>query len=364
LIQRAIFRSIQKWDDKGHGGNRRLAQIIEIIKRDVAALEFRLDIFGRGASVDMRSMISGLLWLGAPATRFGHPKALRNAGVVRAFCDDMHIDTETIVCFDSYVRGYAPIFGEIKRRGGKVVAFPQNLDSLTAETPDPMSRRMSPRWMKDEIGALSEADLICCISREEQWLLAVYGLPSLFLPYYPAQENRAALARIRTQRACSARKDKVLIMGTALNIPTLRGMQILLQHAAEIVRAACGREVILAGYGTEALKSADLPAKFRVLGGVSQEEMERWLVEAAVCLCFQPGTGGALTRISELLCAGVPVIANYVAARSYHNAPGVQVVESIDHLLCALQNFSPQAFAAPDPPEGLERELSRELHRL
>jgi hypothetical protein len=364
LNRRLIFRSVHDLDANGHGGNRRLAQLVEILQRDSCTVEFGRDNFGRKGINAVRSILSGLFWSGASLSiRVGHPKAWRNAGVVAELCAKLHIDKNTIVFFDSYLRGYAPMFRHIKRRGGKIVVFPQNLDSLTAGTPDPMSSQVAPKWMHAEISAVRSADLVCCISREEQWLLSIFGIRSLYLPFYPTLASRSVLANIRAQRQ-RRRHDTILIVGSATNTPTYRGMKTLTDNAEDLVNASGGRDILLVGFGTEALKSNTLPANFHVVGSVPQSVMNKYLVEAAACVCYQPGTGGALTRIPELLCAGIPVIANYVAGRSYQNLPGVQIIETMDHLIASLRALSYREFAPPGPPEELEGELLRELRKL
>ena len=89
------------------------------------------------------------------------------------------------------------------------------------------------------------------------------------------------------------------------------------------------------------------------------------MVRAQLALCFQPGATGALTRIPDLLLAGIPVIANSIAARSYYNLPGVRVVENIDHLLGVLRHAAPAAlFDAPVRPAELESFLVDKFCRL
>jgi len=58
-------------------------------------------------------------------------------------------------------------------------------------------------------------------------------------------------------------------------------------------------------------------------------------------LCYQNSGSGALTRICEMLIAGVPVIANSHAARSFYNKKGLiefSVLEDIDSVLIDLKN--------------------------
>ncbi len=365
---RLAVRSVFAAGSTGHGGNRRAQQIDELLRRLDVRLDRWIDVFAGDRRTNMRRVVRGVLphspWVPTlDLRRFRHPRALRNAGALAEMMSGFDVEPGTIIVLDSYLRAYQPAFARLRGRGAKVVILPHNLDSLVPGITDPMSSRRAPSWLEDEVSLLKEADLLCCISREEQWLLAAHGVPSLFLPYFPPAIFRETLAEVRTTRTRS-KKDKVIIAGTATNPPTLAGLQTLVEHASEIVKASEGCEVLLMGFGTEVLGSANLPAGFHVLGGVSDVAFRDALACAKVALCYQHGTSGALTRIPELLCAGVPVIANFVAARSYHDAEGVTVVEDISHLLDALSRARQVSFAAPVAPGDLEARFLSALRAL
>lgn len=362
-MTRFLARSIHKHDPAGHGGNRRFAQIIEVLER-IAPVDVGRDEFGEGLTKTALAIGRGVVHgVRRRRVRAPTPKMLRNTGVIADLLHRVPVGADTVLVLEAFLRGYMALVEEVKHHSGKVVMFPQNLDSLTPGSVDPSSRRRAPSWMRAEIDALRQADLVCCISREEQWLLSLFGVESLYLPFYPAQGARAGLAAIRARRL-GAKLDTILIMGSAVNPPTMAGIQTLVTHASSLVAAARGRDIVLAGFGTEVFRSGLPKGEFRVLGSVSEEQMAELLSDAAACVCFQPGTTGALTRIPELLCAGVPVIANYVAARTYQRESGVIVAETLEHLLDELRAFTPVEFDAPAPPTALEEQLLRALRSL
>jgi len=368
-VERIVVRSVQSAAATGHGGNRRMQQVDELLSRAGVPIERWTDTFaGDDFRSNLRRVVRGVLpfsrWIPmGSVTRLLHPRALRNAGALAELLADFDVGPGTAVVLDSYLRAYQPMLPRLRARGARVVILPQNLDSLTPGATDPLGSRRSPSWLADEVSILREADLVCCISREEQWLLAAVGVPSLYVPYFPPADVRGGLHRIRVARRDSA-KTKVVILGTAKNPPTLAGLRTMVEHAQAIVDASGGCEVQLMGYGTEVLATSGLPRNFRVLGGVSDDDLRDALISARVALCYQHGTGGALTRISDLLCAGVPVIANPIAARSYYGLPGLTVVENIRQMVEALHGEQIDDFEPPDEPAELEAEFLRVFCKL
>ena len=350
----------------GHGGNRRALQMLELFSRYGLECEVAHDEFAGGQlTTKIAAVLRGLPpGSGAPVARFCSLRGMRNYGLIRGIAKSLNVSKSSIVIFDSFVCAYSTLFNDIQKRGGKIVVIPQNLDSLSPSFRHPISNFVSPRWLKSEIAALSNADLVCCISREEQWLLSLYGIDALYLPYEPTQENKERLLNIRRLRA-SQQQDVILILGTASNAPTLEGMRALLRRSRDLLAASQGKQIVVIGYGTEALVPliSDNGA-ITVLGGVSEEILNAYLVRAKVNLAYQEGATGMLTRTQEMLYCGVPTIANNIAARSYHNVAGVCVVENIDEMLQILTADQFADFGAPKGSEKLELHLVEKIRNL
>src|SRR5712664_655581 len=223
----------------GHGSNRRVMQVLDLFSRYQLEYEIFQDKIGGGTKLSqIGAMLRGLPpGPGAPLPRFLSLRGLRNYGLMRSIGKTIRVRETSVFIFDTFIPAYATLFEHIHKRGGKIIALPHNIDSLSPGIRHPISNEMSPRWSQSEIAALGKADLVCCISREEQWLLSLYGIDACYLPYEPTPEHRSRLLEIRRQRTSHA-KDVVLLMGTAGNIPTLRGMQALLKRGLDLVNAA------------------------------------------------------------------------------------------------------------------------------
>ena len=77
-------------------------------------------------------------------------------------------------------------------------------------------------------------------------------------------------------------------------------------------------------------------------------------------LVYQEHGGGALTRVADMLLAGVPVLANEHASRNWHGLRGIQSFTGIDELVQGALNL--MAAAAPIvPPNQLHPPDSRPL---
>jgi hypothetical protein len=213
-----------------------------------------------------------------------------------------------------------------------------------------------------ELEAIRKADLVCCISREEQWLLGLYDVPSMFLPYMPTEETQRFLHEIRSLRASST-KDVILVLGTARNNPTRLGLEALIPFLRENESRLDGCKFVVAGYGTEQLLGMGSES-IEVLGTIGDSQLMELFVRARACLIHQVPTTGCLVRVTELLISGVPVVTNFVGARTYHNIPGVHTYERMEHLLSLINNIE---LAIPPPltmPRKYEAHVIDELRRL
>lgn len=222
-----------------------------------------------------------------------------------------------------------------KSKGLKVVALPHNLESLVSSQISSISGKISPAWIEEEIEILRICDRVFTISREEQWLLGIYGIEADYLPYYPVKEYENELLKIRKQRQIDVEVDKaeILMVGSASNPPTFEGFKSNLQ----ILRNT-DFKVNVVGNQTENLKlflNKDND-HIKIYGKVSQTELFNFMKKASCLLVNQPPSSGALTRIIEKLVAGIPVLTNVGAARSYHNMKGVYIYESDDELVKML----------------------------
>lgn len=231
--------------------------------------------------------------------------------------------------------------------GFAILAMPQNMEALWETTA--VRRKMAA--FADELAGLAVADAVFCISREEQWLLRNFGIAADFLPYFPPRLVRARLLAVRDRRRFG-RGASLLILGTAHNPPTRAGMKSLLR----MLRSLPGGDQLplqIAGFGTESLRADAADLNCQVHGGLDQVKLDELLVDARAAVIHQDSATGALTRIPELLLAGIPVIANSIAARSATHYAGVHLYQSPQSLLRLLRHPL-ETPPTPEPPVEAE----------
>lgn len=221
----------------------------------------------------------------------------------------------------------------LKKAGFKIMAVPHNLESLEVNLQDLYNHRKILNALKAELNYLAKADIIFTISREEQWLLNLYGIKADFLPYYPPKSILSNLLTIRESRKNSiqSRDSRFFILGTAKNTPTLQGMIEQIKTLKKLL-GKMDISIDIAGYGTEKLKEYCNHPQFHLHGTVDTSKLERLMIEAKAVLVYQQSGVGALTRIPEMLIAGIPVIANGNACRSTFSYSGVYCYDNDEEL--------------------------------
>lgn len=237
-----------------------------------------------------------------------------------------------------------PLAHLARRAGYAIVAVPQNIEALApAGTPLPPAT-LAGR-MVAEVRALGQASAVFSISREEQWLLALQQIQAHHLPYHPPQELQPFLLNIRARRRATA-STRLLLLGSMGNPATAAGMKELIGLLTSLPQ---GRTlpVDIAGFGTEALRPQLAGTEYRLHGSVDQELLADLMVQAKAMLPRQSAAVGVLCRIPEMLYAGVPIIANPIAARSATELTGVHVYNST----VQLHELIHRQFGFPPIPE-------------
>jgi hypothetical protein len=114
-------------------------------------------------------------------------------------------------------------------------------------------------------------------------------------------------------------------------------MQVLVDFAAS---KSLSFDLRVAGYNTESLRIPQHP-DISFFGTVTTEELDKILVETDAVLIYQPPTTGALTRIPEMLVAGIPVFVNFDAGRNYLGMSDVHLYDTFEDLFETLENYVP-----------------------
>jgi len=228
---------------------------------------------------------------------------------------------------------YLPLLA--KELGHRVIGLPHNLESLVPANCSFLNKKTAPEWLRDEILSLACCDRVFAISREDQWLLRLHGVDAGFLPYVPPKQVNDEMLKIKKFRNSNQNLRDLLILGTAANHPTYLGLIDRIEFFSQNRHAF--QTLHIAGYGTERVRDS-IPEGMNVVlhGTIGNEKLFELLSAVQVAIVHQVPTTGSLTRIPELIRAGVPVLANVNASRSFFGTPGVYTYENDKHLLKLL----------------------------
>jgi hypothetical protein len=195
----------------------------------------------------------------------------------------------------------------------------QNIESLSVAQINP---RLQNKMLQTEMDLLSLADLIITLSREEAFFLNNLNMRTFYFPYHPAGAIKNRLLKIRERRK-KTEKSGLLLLGTIANRPTLDGFVDVINFWNARPRSEIGQRLIVAGLGTENLNYLCGQEKVECRGPLDDAALDDLLGHIRACLCYQKSGAGVLTKICEMLVAGIPVLANPQSARSYHRTPGL-----------------------------------------
>ena len=242
----------------------------------------------------------------------------------------------------------APVVLYAKSRGIPIVALIHNIETLSREQVEYSHQR---EMFTYELELLSHCALVVTISQEETWLLRNFGMDPVYLPYFPIKQSADRCDNVRTKRQHSI-KANFLLFGTVYNLPTLEGMKKVI---TAITRDSIlhNDRLIIAGYGTIQLANFADDPRIEVRGDLTDAELDELLTETKGCIVYQVNGSGALTKIPEILTAGVPVIINSHAARSHHNLPGIFEFDTFEQLgeqleAAAQAKQFPKVLSPPD----------------
>lgn len=248
--------------------------------------------------------------------------------------------------------------------GTPILAVPHNLQVLQQTAPnDVFSGEGLPYSLHRELQFTASCDAIFCISREEQWLLTNFGARADFLPYFPPAAERRRLQAIReARRPPSATTPEILVIATGSNAKNRDG---LVELAALIASLQPQPDVHwhVAGRDTEDLQTHFARGRCTFHGQVSARLLNDLMLRCRAAVAYQCSGAGALTRIPEFLCAGIPVLANPHAARSAHRLPGLHVFHDAAELARLAGAPLPLPPAIP-PDTAAEDRLIATVRRL
>lgn len=220
------------------------------------------------------------------------------------------IDLEKVVLvWESTVPAMFPLVRSLARRGARVIAFPHNIEALSAAK---KNRRLMIGWLRRELSVLALAEEVVCISNTDSWFYSNFGIMTSTWPYMPEVEELEAQYRIKRSRLHS-RKDTVLIVGTSKNVSTRTGILELLQSNS---KTQPSHRVALVSSGFTLPAGARYP-NVAIYPDLPADQFEKELERAIAIVIFQPWGTGLLTRVQEAHNMGIPIFGNEVAGRGY-----------------------------------------------
>ncbi len=343
----------QAWGKYGYGGSRRTLQIQEIVEHhdyQITDIEnfhntTRISRYSQGFKLITQHKFSikpHLKMVG----KCGHSYQTYQANFARYPQSKVFLSENSNNLISYYAAREANL---------KIVVLPQNIESLVVNCKDYFTGQGLPHSLESEIEHLKKADAIFCISREEQWLLKLRGVKADFLPYYPPTNVVRSLIEVRNYRANNQHQNenRFLILGSAHNKPTILGMIEQLKWLYSIDRQD-DFAIDIAGYDTEQIQSQfPYRSNFKFHGTVTSEKLQDLMLNTKAILLHQDTGVGALTRIPEMLIAGIPVIASSHACRSAWEYDGVYCYENE----LELAELMTKDFTVPEiPPSPVNAE--------
>lgn len=324
-----------KSDPLGHGGEKRAQQITELL--DMMRINYEpLFLSSNYASSRIKRILTIpssyklIRFLNIPIKSLKQFWKLSNT-IYFTKQQLKNIDSRSLIIYEHALalNWFIPII--LKQQGHKIIAIPHNLETLVISQRSNLSYRPNPNGFFDEISVLKNSDIVLTISKEEEWLLNLFGINTTYFPFTPCIKEIESLKHICHIRKTRKSNKHILILGSYGNPPTRIGMIELLSN----LNNAETLELIfnIAGFFTENIsEEMKLPERFIIHGAVVVEKLYELYEDVDAVIIHQVPSTGSLTKIPELLKAGIPVIANNHAARNFFNIDGVTVYRSFNEL--------------------------------
>lgn len=289
-----------------HGGVRRSNQIVNELSEvytpiviDTKKLKQEIKYFGNWSKYIFHMAKVFLITKGTLSTKL---KSSTLCGLVSSCIGQVNPD---FIVYDFVDSSYKYLWMTLKNCKVPVIAVIHNIEFLISSL-DTLNSNMIN--FQNQFEAIKHADLSITISTIDDYICRVYGANTLLLKYKPTNAEVYIFEKIAKDREASksVARNRILIIGTAYNKPTIAGMLNLIANADRWKTDKY--ELLLAGFGTEDFfkSSEDL----KVLGGIPQNELYSILREVKCCVIFQPPTSGRLTKLVELEMCKIPVYIN------------------------------------------------------
>ena len=261
-----------------------------------------------------------------------------------------------LVIVEDVIFGGQGVIIAAKESGIPVIALPHNIDSLTS---DVYNYASYGKCMALEMEALSFANKVFAISQNDSWLHHQFDIKSLILSYYPTLKKEAYLLYIRSMRDQRPMQKRFLIPGSANNPKTKEGL-IKLLNAISIQLLPEDIYFDVIGIETQSCQIPGLSNQIVFYGEVTHEKYLSLAINCTACVAYQEKGTGALTRVMDMLLAGIPVLGNYMALRGWMDLDGVYLFNEWNEFNDLLN----KSFNNPKVPERQKKEENNFISSL
>jgi glycosyltransferase involved in cell wall biosynthesis len=227
--------------------------------------------------------------------------------------------------------GFADVIKINAQYGIPTVCCIQNLEAFDLGVLD-----HNDRWQiyartvdfANEFRVLAQCAERLFISRVEAGLISGLGLSSHYYPYVPVGAIRQHLEVIRQERSKGQIKSGLFLMlGSAGHSTTKESFAWFIQNAQKYGLPKGVRVVVCGSQTDKLLPAGDQVPGLELRGWLEQDVLEQLLVQAKAVLVPQRFGFGAITRLPEMACAGVPVIASRHSVYAIDPTPGLYTVD-------------------------------------
>ena len=234
--------------------------------------------------------------------------------------------------------GFSGLIPINERREIPTVACLQNLEAfdMSDDLAGPWAMRAKALDLANEFEVLARCDHRMFISKVEAGLMGGLGLSASFYPYLPVGEIKQRLEAVREVRSrASIEPGLFLLLGTVGPEIRRASFSRFLDHA-RAEGLPDGVRIVVAGLYTATLfaPGESVPG-IEVRGWLEEDALDALLARVAAVVVPQHQGFGALTRLPELACAGVPVLVSRSATFTQDPPPGATIVDDGWDAWCA-----------------------------
>jgi len=218
-----------------------------------------------------------------------------------------------------------------KEHGIPTILCSQNLEAL-----DLSIRDYKQKWwlyttavdFANELHVLAQLDERLVNSQVDAGLIGGMGLSVRYYPYRPVGTIQQRLEAIRLKRETTNQETGLfLLLGSANHSTTMESMIWLISQIKKYGLPS-GINIVAAGRHTEKLlPTGEKISGLEFKGWLPQVDLDNLLIKAKGVLVAQRCGNGALVRLPELACAGLPVITSPHPTYASGWTPGMHVVE-------------------------------------